>query len=356
MKTIAIIPARSGSKSLRNKNIRSIAGKPLLAWSIEHAKKSRMVDRVLVSTDSELYRQIALDYGAEAPFLRPAEFAQDHSRDFEVFQHALNWLKENEAYFPDLTVHLWPTSPIRRSNLIDEVIQRLLDTPQADSIRTVVKSKMTPYKMWFSADDKLMQPVVRLEGHESFNMPRQELPVAYMQNACVQVFRTDIIESLKSMSGRAIVGFEMEDDYDIDDEEDWIRAEAKLMMEGDAVESVKDNTLAQSEKSRKCFCFDIDGVIASLTPDNDYRNAKPIKTSIEAIQSLYKCGHEIILFTARGTKTGIDWRSVTEAQMRDWEVPYHELRFGKPAADVFIDDRMLGVDQVLTLTRMLKTK
>jgi CMP-N,N'-diacetyllegionaminic acid synthase len=229
MKTLAIIPARSGSKSLPNKNIRPIAGKPLLAWSIEHAKKSKLVDRVVVSTDSELYRQIAIDYGAEAPFLRPSEFAQDHSVDFDVFQHALNWLKVNESYEPDFTVHLWPTSPIRASNLIDNVIQKLIDSPNADSVRTIVKSKLTPYKMWFLSDSDSIEPVVRIAGEESFNMPRQKLPVAYMQNACVQVFRTSILESQKSMSGKSIVGFEMEEDFDIDDEADWRRAEARLM-------------------------------------------------------------------------------------------------------------------------------
>ena len=353
MKTLAIIPARSGSKSLPNKNIRPIAGKPLLAWSIEHAKNSKLIDRVLVSTDSELYRHIALDYGAEAPFLRPSEFAQDHSMDFEVFKHALNWLKVNESYEPDLTVHLWPTNPIRSSQLVDKVIQKLIDSPNADSVRTIVRSKLTPYKMWFLTDNGVIEPVVRIEAQESFNMPRQRLPVAYMQNACVQVFRTSILDSLNSMSGKSIIGYEMEDDFDIDDEDDWLRAEAKLMVGSDQNSNQVNVLLQDDRKAQKCFCFDIDGVIATLTPDNDYHYAKPIISTIEVIRTLHGRGHEIILFTARGSKTGIDWRSVTENQMKEWGVPYHELRFGKPAADAYIDDRMISVDSILKMSRIV---
>jgi CMP-N,N'-diacetyllegionaminic acid synthase len=107
-------------------------------------------------------------------------------------------------------------------------------------------------------------------------------------------------------------------------------------------------------KAKKCFCFDIDGVIATLTPENNYNIAKPIQSTVDVIQTLHKLGHEIILFTARGSKTGIDWRTVTESQMLAWGVPYHELRFGKPAADLYIDDRMISVGDIGKLSEILK--
>ena len=94
---LAIIPARSGSKGLPGKNIRNFLGKPLIVHAIDHAKKSRLVDRVIVSTDSEAYRQLAIRSGAEAPFLRPKDISEDRSTDLDCFVHALNWLQDNEG-------------------------------------------------------------------------------------------------------------------------------------------------------------------------------------------------------------------------------------------------------------------
>lgn len=97
----------------------------------------------------------------------------------------------------------------------------------------------------------------------------------------------------------------------------------------------------------KTFCIDIDGVIASIVPDNDYTQSQPQMQVIEAINRLHAQGHEIILFTARGSKTGIDWSEHTRQQLEAWGVRYHELRFGKPAADYYIDDRMLAITDLL---------
>merc|ERR1712166_598055 len=104
-KVLALIPARSGSKSVPHKNIRVMGGAPMIVHSIRHAQASQQVTRVMVSTDSEEYRQIALAAGAEAPFLRPAALAQDLSPDLPAFTHALEWLRQNEGYVPDLVVH-----------------------------------------------------------------------------------------------------------------------------------------------------------------------------------------------------------------------------------------------------------
>ena len=148
MNILAIIPARAGSKSVPHKNIRMIGGKPMLAHSINHAKASNYINRVIVSTDSEAYADIAREYGAEVPFIRPEEYATDTALDYDVFLHALTWLKEQEGYEADIVVQLRPTYPIRDVKDIDNMIQLLLDCPNADSVRSMAKATEIPYKMW----------------------------------------------------------------------------------------------------------------------------------------------------------------------------------------------------------------
>ena len=121
MNILAVIPARAGSKSVPHKNIRIIGGKPMLAHSIAHAQKSKYINRIIVSTDSEEYASIAKEYGAEVPFLRPAEYATDTALDYDVFYHALTWLKNREGYEADVVVQLRPTYPIRDVNDIDNI-------------------------------------------------------------------------------------------------------------------------------------------------------------------------------------------------------------------------------------------
>ncbi len=127
---VAIIPARGGSKGIPRKNIRFFAGHPLVAFSIAAALQAEMVTRVIVSTDDEEIAQVSRRCGAEAPFLRPAEFAADNTMDLPVFQHALTWLAEKEGYHPDAVLHLHPTSPVRPKGLLDKAIHLLLDHPE----------------------------------------------------------------------------------------------------------------------------------------------------------------------------------------------------------------------------------
>ena len=121
LNTICVIPARSGSKGIRDKNILNLRGHPLLAWSIEVAKKSNLIERTIVSTDSEEYKEIALSYGAEVPFLRPKELSQDNSTDLEFMKHLLMYLEENEN-LPKIIVHLRPTTPVRDYKIVDKAI------------------------------------------------------------------------------------------------------------------------------------------------------------------------------------------------------------------------------------------
>lgn len=244
MKVLAVIPARAGSKSVPHKNIRNIGGKPMLAHSIDHAQASKTINRVIVSTDSEEYARIAREYGAEVPFLRPAEFATDTALDYDVFYHALTWLQENEQYIPDVVVQLRPTYPIRKSQDIDNMVELLLKHPEADSVRSMAKATEIPYKMWLLKDSEIMlseEKNQQLPGEEKgaatgqiiplindipecYNVPRPQLPVVYYQNACIDVFRPAVVLEKHSMSGDYILGYEMSENYDIDTEEDFERA------------------------------------------------------------------------------------------------------------------------------------
>jgi len=276
---LAIIPARSGSKSIKDKNIRIVGGKPMLVHSVEHARASKLVTRVILSTDSPEYAEIGRKAGAEVPFIRPACYAADDSLDIDVFEHALAWLKENEGYEPDVVVHLRPTFPTRNPEDIDKMVELLLDHPECDCVRSVAESKETPFKMWVidngdpgsgdfdindgksyergdanngkpggngdANEDKptesadidndasehelgIIKPVVMIPGMEACSMPRQALPKVYLQNACIDVIRTETITEKHSMIGDMVLGYLMKDDCDIDYEEDLKRADAAL--------------------------------------------------------------------------------------------------------------------------------
>ncbi len=217
---MALIPARSGSKRIIDKNIRLLLGKPLIAYSIQQALKSKYIDKVIVSTDSEKYVEISKNYGAEAPFLRPAELSGDLSPDLETFQHAIKWLELHENYVPDLCVHLRPTYPIRKIEDINKCIQLLMNDQTCDSIRSITVSRESPYKMWFREEDGFIRQVINGEKGSS-SLPIQSLPVVYMQNACIDVIRTSTIMKDNSMTGSKVKGFLMENNYDIDKIKDF---------------------------------------------------------------------------------------------------------------------------------------
>ncbi len=227
MEVLAIIPARGGSKGLPNKNILPLLDHPLIAYSIKAAKDSQLITRTIVSTDSETIAQTALKYSAEVPFMRPEEFAQDMSTDFEVFYHALNWLKDNEGYVPDYVVQLRPTSPIRSAKIIDDCIEKLANS-DADSLRIVTPSPITPYKMWaIENEEKAMIPLLNLpEIEEPYNQPRQKLPQTYWQIGFLDVIKTETLVSQKSMSGKKILPYIVGNEFavDIDDMSSFIKA------------------------------------------------------------------------------------------------------------------------------------
>lgn len=225
---LAIIPARGGSKGIPRKNIRSFAGHPLIAYSIEAGLAANTVTRVIISTDDDEIAAVGRQYGAETPFLRPAEFAQDQTLDLPVFQHALAWLDENENYQPDVVVQLRPTSPIRPPTLVDEAVRMLLEHPEADSVRGVVPSGQNPHKMWrLDPATGQLRPLLSVEGiAEPYNAPRQVLPPTYWQTGHIDAIRPYVFAQ-GTMSGRVILPVMIDPAYtvDIDTPKDWARYE-----------------------------------------------------------------------------------------------------------------------------------
>ena len=215
---LAIIPARGGSKGIPRKNIRPFAGYPLIAYSIAAGLQANSVTRVIVSTDDEEIANVARGFGAEAPFLRPAELAQDRTLDLPVFQHALNWLAQHEDYHPQAVVHLRPTTPIRPPDLVDRSVSLLLEHPEADSVRGITTAHQNPYKMWLmDGEDKPIRPLTSVPGiDEAYNSPRQALPSAFTHTGLIDIIRPATILELNSMSGRTILPILFDPAYDAD--------------------------------------------------------------------------------------------------------------------------------------------
>ncbi len=226
---LAIVPARGGSKGIPRKNIRNFAGYPLIAYSIAAGLQAERVTRVIVSTDDEEIAAVSRRWGAETPFLRPAELAQDNTLDLPVFQHALTWLAENEGYCPEVVVQLRPTSPVRPPALIDDAVQLLLEHPDASSVRGVVPSGQNPHKMWrIDPESGQMMPLLQAPGiAEPYNAPRQALPPVYWQTGHVDAIRPGVILEQESMSGGVILPLLIDPRYtiDIDNLSDWARYE-----------------------------------------------------------------------------------------------------------------------------------
>ncbi|MCK4692902.1 MAG: acylneuraminate cytidylyltransferase, partial [Anaerolineales bacterium] len=228
---LAVVPARGGSKSIPRKNIRSLTGHPLLAYSVAAGLQADTVNRVIVSTDDEEITKIARQYGAEVPFIRPSELAADDTPDLPVFQHALSWLEGQEGYRPDVVVQLRPTSPVRPPGCVDQAVEILLAHPEADSVRGVVPSGQNPYKMWRLLESGHLESLLKNELNEPYNMPRQKLPPTYWQTGHIDVIRPATIMEMDSMSGEVILPLILDPKYtvDIDNLGDWHRTEWMLL-------------------------------------------------------------------------------------------------------------------------------
>ena len=230
IRILCIIPARSGSKGLPHKNIKDYRGKPLLAWSIEQAQLCRYDMKIVVSTDSKEYADIAMKYGAEAPFLRPLEISGDLSTDYECMKHSVEWLKQNQQYYPDIVLQLRPTSPLRNVEDINNAIGLFLENRENyDSLRSVIEFEKSPYKMYNVKENTLMPLFKKVNDiDEPYNQCRQILPKCYLHNGYIDIFNTSILER-ETISGEKIYPYVMnkEEDLDIDTNDDLEKARSR---------------------------------------------------------------------------------------------------------------------------------
>ncbi len=227
---LAIIPARGGSKGVPRKNVRELNGKPLIGYTIESAKKSNKVSRVVVTTEDTEIATVSREYKAEVPYLRPDELSQDNSPTMECVLHMLDYLEKTEGYVSDYVLLLQCTSPLRNHSHINEAIDKLLNSDY-DSIVSVCEAEVNPYWANIFEGDKLKYFIE--EGRKITR--RQELPNVYRMNGAIYLIKTEVLKKQKTFEPEEVMGYIM-DSYssvDIDTEMDFKIAEAIIKERGD---------------------------------------------------------------------------------------------------------------------------
>jgi CMP-N,N'-diacetyllegionaminic acid synthase len=222
MNLIAIIPARSGSKGVPGKNIKLLGGIPLFAYSIIAAKMMPSVSRVIVSTDSNEYAEIAKSFGAEVPFLRPIDISDDKSTDYDLFLHALNWFKENENDLPEYLLHLRPTTPLRDPKIMEDAVYLFFNNKdKATSLRSGHNAPESPYK-WFLKDDNNYFKGLRDDlTPEKVNLPRQSFPTVYIPDGYIDILKSTVILHSGTLHGDKMLVFESPFCVEVDTNDDF---------------------------------------------------------------------------------------------------------------------------------------
>ena len=209
-KFLAIIPARGGSKGIPNKNIMDICGKPLIAYTIEAGKKSKYIDEIVVSTDSNSIKVIAEQYGAKVPFLRPEELSSDTAKSIDVVLHAIDFYKNNNMNF-DYIVLLQPTSPLRSFEEVDEAIEKLINY-DGKSLVSVCEANENPVLMRTIQDEKL-RGVISFEGE---NLRRQDLPTYYIFNGALYINSNEMLIHEKNFVNESTIPYVMDKESSVD--------------------------------------------------------------------------------------------------------------------------------------------
>ena len=205
----AVIPARSGSKSIKDKNLALLGGHPLIAYSIALAKTTESIDKVIVSTDSLEYAKIAEKYGAEVPFLRPKALSQDSSTDYDFMSHTVDWFDDNSKDSPDFWVHLRPTTPLRDPQVVKAAMTLISDRQDATALRSGHLSPESPFK-WLRKNKEGF--LTSLNGEDTdldkYNGPRQDFPDVLIPNGYVDIVRSSFIKERKLLHGNKVLAFE----------------------------------------------------------------------------------------------------------------------------------------------------
>ncbi len=321
LEVLAIIPARGGSKGIPHKNIRDFSGYPLIAYSIAAGLQSRLVTRVILSTDDPEIAEVGRNFGADVPFLRPPALAQDNTLDLPVFQHALAWLTSNEAYGPDIVVQLRPTSPVRPVGLVDQAVQTLIDHPEVDSVRGIVPSGQNPHKMWrVDPQTGYMKNLIDVAGiAEPYNAPRQVLPPVYWQTGHIDAIRSTTILEQGSMSGRVIFPVMVDPRYtvDIDNPGDWINAE-RLVRESGLEMVTPGQARRPLPEQVKLVVFDFDGVMTdnrAWVDDQAHEYVAVYRSDSLGLARLMHTGVKVVVISAETNK-------VVQARCEKIGLPY----------------------------------
>ena len=208
MKIVAIIPARSGSKGIKNKNLALLDNHPLIAYSIVLAKMVPQIDKVIVSTDSKRYAEISKKFGAEVPFLRPAKLSGSKSSDYDFMLHAVKWFEKNNK-LPEYFVHLRPTTPLRDPSIVKKAIDHMISNKEATALRSCHLAPESPFK-WFRINKKGF--FTDLSGKDTkldeYNGPRQNYPDVFIPNGYVDIVRSSVIKEQKLLHGNKVLAFQ----------------------------------------------------------------------------------------------------------------------------------------------------
>lgn len=234
-RVVALIPARSGSKRVRDKNIARLGGHPLIAYTVAAARASGVFDAIVVSTDSERYAEVARHYGAEVPLLRPAAAAGDTSPDIEWIEHMLQALEAGNRRYDAFSI-LRPTSPFRRPETIQRAWRAFIADPGADSLRAVELCQQHPAKMWVKRGNRLL-PLLPFgpENQPWHSSQYPSLPVVYVQNASLEIAWTRVVRESRTIAGVNVIPFLTEgfEGFDVNHPHDWHLAEL-LVARGEA--------------------------------------------------------------------------------------------------------------------------
>ncbi|HKC63771.1 MAG TPA: acylneuraminate cytidylyltransferase family protein [Pyrinomonadaceae bacterium] len=223
---IGLITARGGSKAIPRKNIKPLDGRPLIAWTIQTALESRALDRVIVSTDNQEIAKVARDWGAETPFMRPPELAQDDSSHHDVVIHAIGWLDSQSATPPDYIMLLQPTSPLRTTEDIAGAVALAIEK-DADSVMSVSAAQHHPYfSKQVATDGRLLDFIERPQGY----LPRQSLPPVYFLNGAIYLVRRSILLEREDWYTARTYAYIMPPERSIDIDTPWDFHLAELIL------------------------------------------------------------------------------------------------------------------------------
>jgi len=217
LKYVGLIPARGGSKGLPGKNARLLCGQPLIAYTIKAALASKLLDRVIVSTDSLQIAKIALQYGAEVPFLRPKIIAADDTPDRPVITHLIDWLQENEKYNFDYLIYLRPTTPLKTSTIIDNALKKISANQTYSGLRSITKAEGVKHPYWmYKIDNKQLKPFIDHIDISKYYQ-RQLLPECYRINGVLDIVKvSSVISDEKNLYGKNITFYELDEEYSVD--------------------------------------------------------------------------------------------------------------------------------------------